>query len=72
MPAVWIFANPARGKKTKGSQILSRGSLAIEYVHAENGQSYRHDFHSGVTIEALPDGSVRMFRPDGKPIIRDF
>jgi hypothetical protein len=72
MPPVWIFANPGRGKRTKGSEILSRGSLAIEYVHAANGKSYRHDFKSGVTIEALPDGSVRMFRPDGRPIIRDF
>jgi hypothetical protein len=71
-PAVWIFANPQRGKRTKGSRILSRRALAAEYVHTENGQNYRHDFQRGVTIEALPDGSVRMFRADGKPIIRDF
>lgn len=72
MPAVWIFANPGRGKKTKGSTILSRRMLAAEYVHAENGENYRHDFKAGVTIEALPDGSVRIFRPDGKPVIRNF
>jgi hypothetical protein len=72
VPAVWIFGNPGRGRKTKGSEILSRGSLAIEYVHAEDGKNYRHVFHQGVTIEALPDGSVRMFRPDGKAIIKDF
>jgi hypothetical protein len=72
VPAVWIFANPGRGKKTRGSTILSSRTLAVEYIHGENGKSYRHDFASGVTIEALPDGSVRLFRPDGKPIIKDF
>lgn len=72
MPAVWIFANPGRGKRTKGSTLLSSKALAVEYVHTDNHQNYRHDFQRGVTIEALPDGSVRMFRPDGKPIIRDF
>jgi hypothetical protein len=72
MPAVWIFANPGRGKKTKGSTILSSHALGVEYVHGENGLNYRHDFARGVTIEALPDGSVRMFRPDGKPIVKDF
>jgi hypothetical protein len=72
MPGVWIFANPGRGKRTKGSTILSTRMLAAEYVHAENGKDYRHDFTGGVTIEALPDGSVRIFRPDGKPVIKDF
>lgn len=72
MPAVWIFSNPRKGQRTKGSTILSRRALATEYVHAGNGENYRHDFGRGVVIEALPDGSVRMFRPDGKPIIRDF
>lgn len=72
MPAVWIFANPGRGKRTRGSKLLSSNALAVEYVHTDNRQNYRHDFHRGVTIEALPDGSVRMFRPDGKPIIKDF
>lgn len=72
MPAVWIFANPRRGKPTRGGRIMSRKGLAIEYVHTDDEQNYRHTFARGVTIEALPDGSVRMFRPDGKSIVKDF
>jgi hypothetical protein len=72
VPAVWIFANPGRGRKTRGSKILSSRCYAVEYRHHEDGKNYRHDYTAGVTIEALPDGSLRMFRTDGRPVIRDF
>lgn len=43
----------ARGK------VLSHQIEAIEYVHAKDGQPYRHDFTSGDSdIRLRPDGSV--------------
>lgn len=61
-----------RGKPTKGARILSREATEVRYIHATDGDRYKHPFKKGVTIELLPDGSARLYRPDGKPLWRDF
>jgi hypothetical protein len=44
----------------------------IWYVHVDDGKLYRHDFARGVCAERLPDGSARLYRQDGRPVLRDF
>lgn len=60
------------GKPTKGARILSTHATEIRYIHDVDGDRYKHPFAKGVTIELLPDGSARLYRPDGKPLWRDF
>lgn len=69
-PALMIFGNPPR--PWDRAAVLSRRAVAIEYDHVQGGKLYRHGFSKGVTVEALADGSVRLYRPDGKPIWRMF
>jgi len=54
-PSLLVIGNP-RGK------VLGRVTR-IEYVHAEDGQHYFHDFGGGVQVRAMPDGSLRMSHP---------
>lgn len=72
MPALTIFANPPRGKSARGAKRLSKRALEIRYIHDDDGKAYVHAFKRGVTIEFLPDGSARLYRPDGKPLWKDF
>lgn len=59
--------------KAPASSILSRRAIALSYKHAEvGGAAYQHEFASGVTVELLSDGSVRLFRPDGLPLFKFF
>lgn len=70
--------NPVRRVKRNPSAsrvaaILSRRVVDLRYLHAEEkGQPYVHKFSAGVTCQLLSDGSVRLYRPDGKPIWKKF
>lgn len=52
--------------------ILSRRAYALSYEHVEDKQDYAHEFASGVVVTLMPDGSIRLHRPDGKSLWRDF
>lgn len=43
----------------------------IEYVHEGDGRVYYHEFGGGVEMQALPDGSLRLFDPRRK-LWRDY
>lgn len=45
--------------------------LELHYVHGDNGAPYKHHFRPGVHMQALEDGSVRLYHPR-RPIWRDF
>jgi hypothetical protein len=66
----------ARRPKSRGgvrvAGTLSREALEIRYVHATDGDRYVHKFKKGVTIQFLSDGSARFYRPDGRPLWRNF
>ncbi len=65
----------ARGEAapaTRGARLLSRNAVEIQYIHGKNGKLYVHEFKPGVVIEFLSDGSARLYRPDGKPLWKDF
>lgn len=61
------FANP----RTVVAQ-LSKRVYAVQYRHVEDKQDYEHKFAAGTCMELLSDGSVRLYRMDGKPIWGDF
>jgi hypothetical protein len=44
----------------------------IKYKHIEDGEDYVHNFAPGTCMELLADGSVRLYRMDGRPLFRDF
>lgn len=52
--------------------VMSRRVLKLYYVHAGDGKAYVHEFAPGVTLEALGNREVRLFRPDGRSISQDF
>lgn len=55
--------------------VLSRRAMALVYIHADPSAGtipYEHKFSTGVTVQLLSDGSVRLVRPDGKPLFRKF
>jgi hypothetical protein len=59
--------NPPRGA------VLSQRAEAITYKHAEDGDWYRHRFSPGVVVKVSPDRkSVKLYRPDGKPLADQF
>lgn len=67
-PPLVAFANPRRRVVAK----LSRRVYAIQYRHVEDGKNYTHDFKTGVCMELLADGSVRIYHMGGKPLFGDF
>ena len=44
----------------------------IKYKHVVDGDDYVHKFRAGVCMELLADGSVRLYRNDGRPLFRNF
>lgn len=44
----------------------------VRYRHLEDGLNYIHEFGPGVELEALPDGSVRLYHARGLPLWEDF
>jgi hypothetical protein len=70
MPAVTIFANPERDLRR--GVLVSKQVVEIRYVHVANGKAYKHPFNRGVCAELLPDGSVRLYHANGKPLMQEF
>lgn len=66
-PPLAVFANPPHG-----GRLLSDRAYGLEYRHAGDGKDYRHDFATGVRIECMGDGSVRLYRMDRKPVWEEF
>jgi len=63
-------ANPPA---TRVAMVLSTRVIDLSYLHAEAKRTpYRHTFNTGVTCQLLTDGSVRLVRPDGKPLWKSF
>ena len=72
-PSVLVFGNPPeRTRPWDRATVVSKRAVAIEYDHVSDGKLYRHPFARGVVVEALVDGSVRLYRPDGKPLWKMF
>jgi len=74
-PPVTMFLNPgsaAHLRARTNGQLVSNDALEIWYTHLEDGQLYRHPFAPGVSIEMLADGSARLYRPDKKPLWKNF
>jgi len=66
--------NPALvvlGANPQPQGMLSRRVLTLDYVHGDDGQAYTHAFRPGVKMQALEDGSVRLYHPRRR-IWRDF
>lgn len=57
-----IFANPGQ---------WSNRVYEICYQHDDDGTDYKHEFADGVSLRANKDGSVTLYRPDGRPIWKD-
>jgi hypothetical protein len=54
------------------SYVLSDRALEIAYTHLADGKDYQHKFARGVRIQLLADGSARLYRPDGRPLWKNF
>lgn len=47
--------------------------IDLTYRHAEDDQAYIHEFeHPAVQMEALPDGSIRLYHSEGKRLWGDY
>jgi hypothetical protein len=67
-PPLVAFANPRRRVVAQ----LSRRVYAVQYRHCEDGKDYSHEFHAGVCLELLSDGSIRIYSRTGKPLFGDY
>jgi hypothetical protein len=65
-PMLTVFGNPPKVQAT-----LSNRAIHLAYVHRDDRKSYQHDFASGVTVQLLTDGSIRLYRPDGRKLFAD-
>lgn len=64
-------ANPDLVLLENPDDVWSHEVTRLEYWHDDNGLPYFHDFKPGVHLQALEDGSVRLFHPR-RPIWREF
>lgn len=62
-PPLVIFGNPP--------EVLSEDVVFLQYVHAEDGEVYRHEFDGDVMAEALPDGGLLISHPT-RPVWGEF
>jgi hypothetical protein len=74
--AGYRLGNEVRGEfcrnPPKGATLSERAE-SITYQHAADGDWYRHKFGRGVVIKVAPDRkSVKLYRPDGKPLAAQF
>ncbi|HEX3698904.1 MAG TPA: hypothetical protein VH374_26275 [Polyangia bacterium] len=70
-PPLLIWPNPP----SRTDEVLSTKVLAIEYVHAEDGQRYRHKFSAGDSLVTMDRRGVKylaIIRADGRPLWKDF
>ncbi|HUT98890.1 MAG TPA: hypothetical protein VM054_07435 [bacterium] len=51
------------GANPQPDGLWSRRVLSLDYVHDDDGEPYTHTFRGGVRMQALEDGSVRLFHP---------
>lgn len=63
-PALAIVGNPPSD--------WSDRVYAIQYRHKQDRRDYEHEFEPGVCLRANKDGSVTLYRKDGRPIWEDF
>ena len=70
-PKVTVFhANP---RQRGGRPILQSSRVyEIAYKHVKDGKAYKHPFKTGVCMELLPDGSIRIYSRTGKRLWKDF
>lgn len=59
------------GANPQPDGVWSNRVLTLDYVHEDDGQPYTHDFRPGVRMQALEDGSVRLYHPRRR-IWREF
>jgi hypothetical protein len=65
-PPLVTFANPPRG------ELMSKRVYELAYKHVDDSKAYKHKFAAGVCLEALPDGSIRVYSKHGKRLWGDF
>jgi hypothetical protein len=65
-------ANKRRRRNPQGGRVFSHEVHYLAYRHADDGEPYKHKFEKGVTMAAASDGSIVLYRPDGKPVWGDF
>lgn len=68
-PPLITFGNPGTRKVVAQ---LSKRVLELRYIHLANNLAYKHSFARGTCAELLADGSVRLYRMDGRPLFKDF
>lgn len=66
-PDLLVLTNPPPRGELMGKRVYK-----IEYQHAKDGKNYFHDFGSDVRMEALPDGSVRIYSTKGRPVWGEY
>lgn len=66
-PMLAIVGNPQRGRSDWSNRVY-----AIQYKHAKDGKNYEHEFEPGVCLRANKDGSVTIYRKDGRPVWEEF
>lgn len=71
-PPLTILGNPPLPSGLRIVRQLSRRVYAVEYKHIQDGDDYRHDFGSGVCMELLSDGSIRIYSMTGKRLWKNF
>lgn len=62
----------ARRNPPTGGRIFSHEVHSIAYVHDDDGEPYEHKFAKGVTMAAASDGSIVLYRPDGRTVWEDI
>lgn len=72
-PALMIVGNPPRRRSRSNPRSdWSDRVYAIQYRHKGDGRDYEHDFERGVSLRANEDGSVTLYRKDGRPVWEEF
>mgnify|MGYP001247297018 CR=1 FL=1 len=67
-----VLANPPEEPEDR-PHLVSTDVHEIRYVHAVDGQPYRHQFRRGdVQLRALPDGSLELRSAAGRPLWANF
>ena len=78
-PLLVIHNPPIRVRRMLGSSrvigVMSQDVHEIRYTHAEDNESYKHEFGDGVQMFAVErDGlrDIHLTHVDGKPLWEDF
>lgn len=78
-PLLVIHNPPIKVRRMLGSSrvigVMSQDVHEIRYTHADDGESYKHEFGDGVQMFAVErDGlrDIHLTHVDGKPLWEDF